>query len=122
MVEIKNSVGKVLSKSKNLRGITREIGKQPLKCVKVWQSDGNRNLIQFCFESGDICTTNFASMSVLIDWVRKRRNLRGVDIRSDVYTTAFAKRWKIKDVLSVLEFWQSDCNKVANEMEKIAKA
>jgi len=104
MIEVRDSNGNVKKRSKNLRGLIREIGLQTIEFVKVWKDNSNRNRIFVKFDSGDTCQADFASLSVLINWVRTRRNLKGVAIKADVLSTSFAKRHEVADVLTVLEF------------------
>jgi hypothetical protein len=76
--------GRVLHRSRNLRGLLRYLG-GPDAATSVWVTslDGGAGRLNVRFQSGNSCTTRFASRSVLVTWIAERRNLRGVALYFD---------------------------------------
>lgn len=66
-VEIWNN-GKIVQRSRNLRGIVERAGKQGVRTVVV-----AGHLLVIEFRDGSSCQTAFASDSVLRGWIRRRR-------------------------------------------------
>lgn len=79
MVEIRNKKGDVISTSRNLAGLVRKFGREPVKVIGISPIvDGGKLMV--LFRNGDSCETNFADYNVLCHWLGNRRNLRGVPL------------------------------------------
>jgi hypothetical protein len=74
--------GKVLSQSRNLRGLLRYLPRDHARQVNVMRlPDGARLTVHF--ESGAVCETQFADYSVLRRWINARLHLGGVPLFVD---------------------------------------
>ena len=76
MVEIKDRTGKVISSSKNLRGLIAHAGKITVEEVDIREYNAGEGQLYVCFVNNDYCVTDFASFSVLKDWIQSRRGLQ----------------------------------------------
>ena len=80
MVEIRNREGAVISRSRNLRGLRRAVGKQLVSWVSINEIAKEEGKLCVMFANGDSCETNFASFYVLKRVIRNWRNLYGVKL------------------------------------------
>lgn len=85
MLQILDRDGKVISQSRNLRGIRRYAGKHVVKILDISNTrnfdcilDGG--LLSILFEGGVSFQTDFASFEVLRDFVRRWRNVWGAPL------------------------------------------
>lgn len=71
--------GRVIRRSRNLRGMRDYARTSPVACVEVGRSPGNRTNGQLTvtYADGAYCTAHFASYHVMVDWVRTRYSWRG---------------------------------------------
>lgn len=76
-LEIKNSAGEVIQRSKNLRGIRRKVGRDAVRHIGIRQCECNCGYLYILFHNGDNFSTNFASFEVLKTSIRNWRNLQG---------------------------------------------
>lgn len=67
--------GKVVSTSRNLRGIMTYSGKVAPKQITLTQ-DGVRGWLSVTWVDGATVQTEFASYHIMVDWVRNRRRFR----------------------------------------------
>jgi len=73
--------GDIVSRSQNLAGIRKEVGRQQVRVVAIRQLLMGEGLLHIDFESGWTFETNFASFEVLMDTIRNWRNLYGASLR-----------------------------------------
>jgi hypothetical protein len=73
MIEIVKQ-GKVVSRSRYLRGIKTYARRSPVERVSVIGQDESGALLYVRFEDGAECCTNFASFGVCSAWVKARRS------------------------------------------------
>lgn len=80
-IHILNPDGSTHSKSRNLRGLRREVGKSTVKRVTAYrysERDGGDGMLYVEFEDGRTCKVEFASFLVLCLTLHTWRNLHGV--------------------------------------------
>jgi hypothetical protein len=80
-IEIRDQSGKVIGRSRNLRGIRAYVGKHIVKVCAIDQIGQWEGKLLVLFESGASCETNFASWTVLKMFVRNWRNMWGAPLR-----------------------------------------
>lgn len=79
-VEIRRA-GKVISRSRNLRGLLRRFGTHPVKSISISRvAASGEGFLLVTFDDGAECGTMFASFDVCRDWIATRRNLAGVPV------------------------------------------
>lgn len=82
-VEIRDALGRVIRTSKNLRGILRYPGSRSLvyiKEVRVTPLERLKGRLEVTWSDGAYAVTEFASHSVLCDWLRSRRSWYGAEV------------------------------------------
>jgi hypothetical protein len=82
---IRDRDGNVIRKSRNLRGIRRYVAEFGAPAIKTLAIDptGEKGLdgkLSILFADGSSYETNFASYSVLCEWVRRWRNVHGAPL------------------------------------------
>lgn len=83
---IRNKDGKIISRSRNLRGIREAVGKQLVKTVSISPIGNERypeGKLMILFDNGDNYETNFASYQVLALSLLNWRNLYGAPLVID---------------------------------------
>ncbi len=85
MPVIRNKNGEIIQRSQNLRGIRAFVGKNIIKVLAIdkigGRDDFREGKLCILFDNGDSFETNFASLSVLKDWVARWRNAWGAPLR-----------------------------------------
>ena len=76
MQVIRDKKGNVIQRSRNLAGIRRYVGKNIVKTLAVDRSNG-AGLLTIEFENGARFDATFASYTVLVEFVRRWRNVHG---------------------------------------------
>lgn len=69
--------GTVISRSRNLAGIRRYVSNHLIDEIRLVRTNQNEGKLSIRFDDGATFETTFASYSVLIDWVRRWRNVYG---------------------------------------------
>jgi hypothetical protein len=77
---IRNKDGEVIQRSRNLAGIRRFVGSRLIKVLAVDRIEDGEGKLMILFENGDSYETNFASFTVLADFVRRWRNVYGAPL------------------------------------------
>lgn len=87
---IRNADGEVIRQSRNLRGIREYMGHNRVKVMSIDPmrqptlaslTDTSGGKLCILFVDGSSFEANFASYTVLRDWVRRRRNAYGSTLR-----------------------------------------
>ena len=78
MIEIVNTHGKVIHRSRNLRGILDHARRTWVEEAVVCPAAQGRGLLSVIFGDGSTCRTEFADFTVLCWWLRARRSWAGV--------------------------------------------
>lgn len=80
-MEVIQKDGKVIQQSRNLRGIRRYVGSHIIKELQIAsQINGSTGWLYIIFEDGSTFQTDFASFSVLQNFVRSWRNTYGAPL------------------------------------------
>jgi hypothetical protein len=83
---IRDRDGSIIGRSRNLAGIRKYVGGRSAPIIKildvshVGQWDG---MLSIMFEDGTSFQTEFASYSVMVDFVRRWRNVHGAPLTID---------------------------------------
>lgn len=90
MLEIRDANGKVIQRSRNLRGIREYVGKtsSPISCIEINRIGEHEGKLSILFCDGVSFETNFASFNILKDFVRRWRNTYGAPLRVNGYASA----------------------------------
>lgn len=76
---------RIVSRSRNLRGMRDYARVSPVACVVCRMRRGHPNdpggHLWVRYDNGATCETDFASYNIMVDFVRKRRSWRGADFR-----------------------------------------
>ncbi len=72
--------GNPVSTSRNLRGIRAYVGKHSIKVLAIDTIADGEGQLSILFENGNSFATNFASFTVLKEWVRNWRNVYGAPL------------------------------------------
>lgn len=81
---VKAPDGRIVNRSRNLRGVLRYLsGRDYATRVDVDSRPAGAAELRIAFASGNTYRTDFASRAVLMGWLAVRRNLRGVALVSD---------------------------------------
>jgi len=78
MVEICNSQGQVIRRSRNLRGILDHARRTWIEEASAAPAQEGKGILSVTFGDRSTCTTEFASYEVLCWWLRSRRSWSGV--------------------------------------------
>jgi hypothetical protein len=77
MVEIYNIQGKVIHRSRNLRGIFDHGRRTWIEEAVACPAQEGKGLLSVTFGDGSTCQTEFADYTVLCWWLRARRSWTG---------------------------------------------
>lgn len=77
---IRDTDGKVIQRSRNLRGIREFVGKHLIKVVDISKIGTSEGKLCILFEDGYSFETNFASFQTLKETVRNWRNMYGAPL------------------------------------------
>lgn len=78
MVEIYDSHGQVIRRSRNLRGILDHARRTWIEEASASPAQEGKGILSVSFGDGSTCRTEFASYEVLCWWLRSRRSWAGV--------------------------------------------
>jgi len=78
MVEIHNSQGQVIRRSRNLRGILDHARRTWIEEASASPAPHGKGILHVTFGDWSTCQTEFASFEVLCWWLRSRRSWAGV--------------------------------------------
>jgi len=78
MIEIVNADGKVIHRSRNLRGILDHARRTWIEEAVARPAPEGRGFLRVTFGDGSTCQTEFADFTVLCWWLRSRRSWAGV--------------------------------------------
>ena len=78
---IRDSEGKAINTSRNLRGIRRYVGQNLIKVLSIDAIAKGEGKLMILFDNKASFETNFASFNVLRDQVRQWRNVYGAPLR-----------------------------------------
>jgi hypothetical protein len=79
MVVITNN-GRVIRKSRNLRGLITHSGVNLIKQVRIREITDGAGALFVLFENGDYCETYFVSYAVMCHFLANRRNMEGAPL------------------------------------------
>ncbi len=99
MVIIRDTNGNPVRTSRNLRGLIAHFNRQPVDVVAIDRLADGSGKLMVLFSNRDTCETTFASYTVLAEWIRSRRNLRGCKLRDNGTDTTVAPvglhKWRV---------------------------
>ena len=78
MIEIYNTQGKVIHRSRNLRGIFDHGRRTWIEEAVACPAQASKGLLSVTFGDGATCQTEFAGYETLCRWLRSRRSWAGV--------------------------------------------